>query len=170
MAHAQQPSLGDLARKVEAERAATPKTTVRTYTNADLTGDTSTEPAVTATGDGYVSKSLGKAVSADEIIDRSEAVAAGVERERQRPESYWRGRADFIRRNALNALALLTGLVEFAAKNSSDVAARHAAKVTLAEEALARYAKEWDELEASAAAAKAPLDWLGPRPAFTLVR
>ena len=68
-----QPSLGDLARRVEAERASGVRKATKTYTNANLAAEPASEAPPEPSG--YISATTGKAVSPEELIKRSQEIA-----------------------------------------------------------------------------------------------
>lgn len=157
--------LGDLAKRLEADRANRQKA-AKTYTNSDLghsVASSDAEPPAI----GYMSASLGKPVSAEEIIERSEAKLAAEARATQR-EELWRGRADFIRTEAARAQTRYEQLTAdaTASANPTSQSANSQEKRRI-QQMLDGLARQWDRLEASARGAKINLDWIGPRPNFS---
>jgi hypothetical protein len=86
-----EPNLAEIARQAEAAKATIPKAK-KSYTNADLNnGGLPPAPAAPATG--FMSASLGKPVSAEEMLKLSAAKDAAAQAQK-RPESFWVGQAD----------------------------------------------------------------------------
>jgi hypothetical protein len=156
-----QPPLGDIARKAEAAHATAKKAT-RTYTNADLGAPVTEAP----TAGGFMSESLGKPVSADELIERSQA-EVDQESGAALPEEHWRGRADFIRAEAARAHARSAQIKKDDSGNKF-AQANNAQQLRRIQEMLDGLASQWDKLEESAHVAKVNPDWIGPRPDFSM--
>lgn len=158
--------LGDLARKTEADRT-TGKKAAKTYTNADLgqaAASAGAEPATT----GFMSASLGKPVTAEEIVERSQAKVAADSGATQ-PEEHWRGRAEFIRTEAARAHTRYEQLTADATASANPtVQSANAQEKRRLQQMLDGLARQWDRLEESARVAKINLDWIGPRPNFSL--
>ena len=158
--------LGDLARRTEADRTAGKKA-AKTYSNADL-GETAVTAGAEPVTAGYMSASLGKPVTAEEIIERSQAKVAADSGATQ-PEEHWRGRADFIRTEAARAHARYEQLSGDATAASSLVAqSSNAQEKRRIQQMLDGLARQWDRLEESARVAKINPDWIGARPNFSL--
>jgi hypothetical protein len=156
--------LGDLARQAEAAKA-TVKKAKKTYTNADLSTDRRGEPAQTpaAPPAGFVSKSLDKVVTPEEMLARSEAKA-----EAEKPkesEQAWRERAESLRRQMVEVQQRITVLTAHP-PDASEPAARKAndVQVDIARQALDGLKKKWAKFESDAVERKVPSAWLDPRP------
>jgi hypothetical protein len=159
------PSIGEVA-KQSAEQRAAGKPATKVYTNADLVRDPRDAASPAATGEapaagGYISKSTGKALSAEEIIANSQEK---LRRDSAKmDESYWRRQA-----------ASLTAELERARKDvdvlatapiprtvvMQQIAARELEK---ARKVLADLEHRWTRLEESARYANAPKAWLEPQ-------
>ena len=159
------PSLADLARQAEAVKATTPMAK-KTYTNASLSPDSRGEPApAPEPATGFVSSTLGKLVTAEEIIARSEEkidLATG----KALPEEYWRGRAASMRTQIEPLQKRMTTLTKpHAARDASPGAtARNELEVAKVRQGLDGLMKQWAAFEESARVASIPSDWLDPRP------
>ena len=159
-------SLGELARHTEAASATTRKAK-KTYTNGDLLPVSGGEPASTATTEGYVSKTLGAPVTAEEMVVRS---VDKIEKDvvAQQKEDVWRSRADAVR---LQIEKLQTRVAALTKPNPARDAipaavARNEAEVNSARAALDGLRQQWARLEDAARTAKIPSPWLEPRPQF----
>lgn len=157
-----QPPLAELARKVEAERAA-PKKPARTYTNADLASmPVLPPPPSPLPPPGFVSATLDKPVSAEEVVKRSEEIIAG--RQENMGEEHWRGRASFVRVQIEKQQDRLATLSKPNPDRHEAAEARNKAEIAKVQKNLDALIKKWDELEESAGYAKIPTGWLDPRP------
>jgi hypothetical protein len=159
------PSLGEVARQSEANKA-TVKKAKKTYTNADLSAVPDSTPAPAATpSTGFVSKTLDKPVNAEEIIARSEEK---VEQDALKKESEpnWRKRAETIRSEMARVAARLVALSRpsEARDNNPAAAARHAAEVSKYQQGRDALKQDWARLEEAARNLKVPSAWLEPRP------
>jgi hypothetical protein len=168
-AHAQQqvtPPLAEVARQAEAAKP-TVKKAKKTYTNADLSTDRRGEPSAPPPASGFVSKSLGTAVPAEEMLARSEAKAEGEEVAKESEES-WRSQAMSLRKQVETLQSSLAALSVPNELNDSNPAIRKSrdADILNTREALDRLKKRWSRLEASATERKIPQAWLEPRPQF----
>lgn len=161
-----QPLLAEVARQAEAARPTAKKAT-RSYTNANLKRSPPPEPAAPASSAGYVSAMLGRLVTPDEMVQRSQEVVAEKWGGSQ-PEEHWRGRADSIRFQAGALQARLTDLtLPNTVRDSNPAAKRESdAETTRVRQGLAGLMKQWARLEESARVADVPDAWLGPRPRF----
>ncbi|MEO7157127.1 MAG: hypothetical protein ABI039_06175 [Vicinamibacterales bacterium] len=162
-----QASLAEVARKAETAKATTRRAT-KIYTNASLSAvPTDDAPVAPAAGAIFESRSLGKSVSAEEMVARSEDK---VEKDNaaQQSEPDWRNRAASLRkqlddmRSRISALTVPNALTEAnpTLKKSNDL------DVANARRALDGLRKQWERLEVSASEAKIPSAWLDPRPQF----
>jgi hypothetical protein len=169
-ARAQQPSapsLAEVARQAEAAKPTIKKAT-KTYTNASLGAVPQDQPAPVAQqpSTGFESKSLGKVVSAEEMIVRSEKKVES-DRVTEQSEPNWRGRAASLRKQIdemqqrLSALSISNPLTEGNPALKKD----HELDVAKARQALGGLQKQWAALEVSASEAKVPSEWLDPKPA-----
>ena len=157
-----QPSLGDLARQVEAERASGVRKATKTYTNANLAvvpaNEAPPEPS------GYISATTGKPVSPEELIKRSEAIAE-EESAVKVPESYWRQQGTYLHSEFARAQGLLDNLKKAPPSSTSLPAqARYENELNKVRQMIAGLEKQWDRLEASARQAKINMEWIGARP------
>lgn len=160
-----QPSLGDLARQTEAAKAAASKAK-KTYTNADLPDEAVSEPAPAAEPEAtFMSETLGKAVTAEEIIALSEEVVDQASGKAQ-PEEYWRNRADSLRGQIARLTTRMTALTKPNPTRDANAAAaaRNEAEVAKVQQGLNSLMKQWETFEESARVAKVPTEWLDPRP------
>lgn len=160
------PPLGDLAKKVEADRT-TGKKAGRKFTNADLgqpeAASDAASPAV-----GIASASAGKPAASEPVVQQGESKVT-AEPGATQPEEHWRGRADFIRTEAARAHARYEQLVGDAAASANPSArSSNAQEKQRIQQMLDGLAKQWDRLEESARMAKISLDWIGARPNFSL--
>jgi hypothetical protein len=160
------PSLGEIARQAEAAKA-TVKKAKKTYTNADLSAIPSDTPPAAAAppSTGFVSKTLDKPLTAEEIITRSEE-KVDQDNLKKESEPHWRKRAEMIRSEMARVEARLVSLSrpsEARDKNPA-AAARHAAEVSKYQQGRDALKQDWAKLEEAARVAKIPHDWLNPRP------
>jgi hypothetical protein len=161
------PPLAEVARQAEAARATTRKAK-KTYTNSDLGKDPRGEPATTsAPASGFVSKTLGKAVPAEEMVSRSDAKAESEEIAKESEET-WRMRAGAVR---MQVDRLRERLIELATPNSlrdgsSTLKAANDNEIANVRTALVSVRKQWARLEAAALEVKIPIAWVEPQPVF----
>lgn len=163
-AQSTQPSLGEVARQTEARRSAVTRA-AKIFTNADLKGEPmAAEPsneAAAAPAGGYVSKSTGQPVSADEMVEASlKKLEIG---QAKMDERYWRREAESLRlqlESAREKAASYQGAPAAPSVALQRVAAKQRAQ---AEEALAQLEKRWTALEESARYAQVPPAWLQPQ-------
>jgi hypothetical protein len=162
------PPLGDVARQAEAAKSSVKKAK-KTYTNSDLSADTRGEAArpAAAASSGFESKTLGKAVAAEEIVARSDAKAEAAAIA-QESEEAWRKRATAIRqqvdriRSRLSELTTPNKLTE----ESPILKAAVTAELRNTRAALVSLRAQWARLEASARENKISMAWLEPAPQF----
>lgn len=161
----QEPSLGDLARRIEAARAQ-PAQASRIYTNADLVKAPEPPPPATP-GGAFMSESLGKPVTAEEIVSRSEEKVAQDEIAAQ-SEAQWRQRAESVRMQLTPLLSRLQSLqVPNSARDANPSAkARQESQIRNVQTGISGLEKQWTSLEQSARGVKIPMQWLEPRPVF----
>ena len=159
------PSLAELARQAEAAKATTSKAK-KTYTNADLSTDPRSEPApAAAPATGFMSGTLGKPVSAEEIIARSEEVVDQASGKAQ-SEEQWRARAESMRTQIQKLQKRKTALTKpnEAREANAGARARNDAEVVKVQQGLDGLRKQWATFEESARVARIPTAWLDPRP------
>ena len=150
-------SLGAVAQQEEARRAEV-KQPAKAYSNADVPGSPSGH--ATTSGDegappqGYVSKSTGKVMTADEMVNSSKALLSDQEEKANEP--YWRDRAKGIRAEVEKARALVDVLSK--AENVDSPTQAEALKKARAvmEQAEARLAR----FETQAEVARIPKAWI----------
>ena len=163
------PPLAEVARQAEAAKA-TARKAKKTYTNSDLSADPRHQPdpapaPAAAPAAGFVSKTSGKTVPAEEMIAASEAKAeeATVAKE---SEETWRMRAASLRKQVDEMRARIEQLTapdplrdeNPVLKRTNDV------EIVNARAALEGLRKQWTRLEASARELKVPDAWLDPKP------
>lgn len=158
-------SLGEVARQAEAAQT-TVRKAKKTYTNADLGAEAQREAAEAAPTIGFISSALGKPVTAEEMVARSQAKVDEATRIAQ-PQEHWRQRAESIRIQITKVQARLTPLMKPNEARSANpaAAARHEAEIANVQKALDGLNRQWAALETSASEARIPSDWLEPRPA-----
>ena len=167
-ASAQQPPgplpLGDVARL--AEPTAASKKAKKTYTNADLSPDPKAKQEPTQDSAGFMSSALGKVVSAEEMIERSEEKVTAEQRA-EIPEPQWRARAESIRGQIAKLQTRMAALTKPNDTRDANAGAkgRNDAEVAKVQQGLAAVTKQWATLEESARAVRIPSEWLDPRPA-----
>jgi len=162
-AQSTEPNLAEVARQAEAAKATIPKAK-KSYTNADLSAG-GLPPAPPAPAGGFTSKSLGKEVSAEEMLKLSQAKSAADETTK-RPESYWVGQANGIRQLVDK---LSTRLVE--AKNrpknpNANLQKMSEQEAAMIQDQIEKTKKKWAGLEDDARTAKINMAWLSPPPKF----
>ncbi len=169
-AYAQQqapPSLGEVARQAEAAKATTRKAK-KTYGNSDLKAVPGSAPAAPAApSEGFVSKSLGKAVPADEMVARSEEKVSDDDVPKE-SEADWRQRAASMRSQIANLQERLTSSTKPNPTRDANAAAKSRNDTVVAniQSGLDSLVKSWARLEDAARGAKIPTAWLEPRPQF----
>lgn len=171
-AHAQQPStpsLGEVARQAEAAKATTRKAK-KTYGNSDLKAVPSSAPAAPAAPaatEAFFSKGLGKPVSAEEMVARSDEGVANEEVAKE-SETDWRQRAASMRSQIDKLQDRLAALTKPNAARDANAAAksRNDTVVANTQSGLDSLTKSWARFEEAARVAKIPTAWLEPRPQF----
>lgn len=162
------PPLGDVAREAEAAKA-TARKAKKTYTNADLTADPRGEsaPAAPPPSNGFMSASLGRVVTPEEVLKRSEEKAEkdAVTKE---PEEQWRNRAESIRKQVAELQKRRDDLrMPSALRDGNPISKlQNDREIANADRGLEALQRQWDRLEASAKDQKANPAWLEPRPRF----
>lgn len=160
-----QPSLVEVARQAEAAKASTTKAK-KTYTNADLSKDNRGEPApvpAAAPPPGFMSSTLGKPVSADEIVARSEETVDQASGKAQ-SEEHWRGRAESLRTQIEKLQTRMTALTKpnEARDANPGAKARSEAEIAKVQQGLNALMKQRETFEESARVAKIPPEWIQP--------
>lgn len=172
-AYAQQqapPSLGEVARQAEAAKA-TIRKAKKTYGNSDLKAVPSSAPAApagpAAPTEGFVSKSLGKAVPAEEVVALSEEKVSHDE-VRKESEADWRQRAASMRIQIDKLQERLAALTKPNPARDANAAATSRNNIVVAnlQSGLDSLTKSWARFEEAARVAKIPSAWLEPRPQF----
>ena len=169
-AHAQQqapPSLGEVARQAEAAKATTRKAK-KTYGNSDLKAVPSSAPAAPAAPtESFVSKSLGKAVPAEEMVALSEEKVSNDEVPKE-SEADWRQRAASMRIQIDKLQERLAALTKPNPARDANAAATSRNNIVVAnlQSGLDSLTKSWARFEEAARVAKIPSAWLEPRPQF----
>jgi len=160
--------LAEVARQAEAAKPAVKKAT-KSYTNANLTADSRGEPAPAppAPDSGFVSKSLGKPVSAEEMVTRSEAKVESDVLAKQ-SEDDWRKRSSSLRKQVEDMQSRIAELSVPNALTDSNPALKkdNDNNIANARAALEDLKTRWTRLEASALKVKIPLAWIQPQPSF----
>jgi len=163
-------SLADLARQEEARRATSKS--VKSFSNADLQpGEVASPaapvaPAAAEAAGCYTSISLGRCISADEMLGQIKKAEQG------RFESTWRTRAGRIRIQVARLQADIdayTTIVEDSRRLESERAAA-ALKLVATVSAMRDQEGLWHVLEKEAVAAELPHAWLAPAPTFANTR
>ena len=166
-------SLGDVARK-EAERRATAKKAVKSFSNADLApaevSNPSTAPAATdavaatAAADTQAKPATGSPAGEPTAAATKEQPAAPQEQK----EAEWRANADALRHSIQKAQADYTKTTAVAADTSRSPGERAGTARVAAQQAksLESLERRWQRLEKQAEALKVPREWLDPRPIF----
>ena len=163
-------SLGELARQEEARRSSGSKS-VKTLSNADLKpGDTVSPAAIEAPAlpaNCYMSRSLGRCITADEMIAKS--VTGTFTREVAPHEQKWRQDAAQIRSQIERTLASIATLEAVAADQRRAASDRNSAEQALlaARRALTALERSWEKFEIHAGTQRIPRAWLEPLPPLT---
>ena len=158
-----EPTIGEVARR-NAERQRTTKPATRVYSNADLK-PVPDRSSSTATADvpagGYISKSTGEAVSAEEIVARSQEKLA--RNNANMGESFWRREAASLRSELERARREVDTLST--APKPQTIAMQRIAGRELEkwQRVLAGLEQRWERLEDSAHYANVPKAWLEPQ-------
>lgn len=160
-----QPNLAEIARQAEAAKPSAPRAK-KIYTNADLSaGGLAPAPAPAAADAGFVSSSLGKPVSAEEMLKLSNAKAA-ADQKRKEPDEYWIGQAAGIKRQVENLTARLEELKGRQKNPNATVQKKTEQDLAMAQQQLERFKKRWADLEEAGRTAKINMALLSPPPAF----
>ena len=160
-------TLADVARKEEARRAAV-KAPSKVYSNASLKpGEVSlTSLAADEEEPCYMSASLKKCVSADEMLARTSKNVANDELKKKEPT--FRGAAQALRERIDKAQAEVTTMSATAADQNRSAAERKVAAQRVADRQkdLESLEKQWRKLETDAGKMAIPREWLEPIPKF----
>jgi len=163
-AQSSQPDLAAIARAAEAARPSLPKAK-KTYTNADLKPDV-IQPAVAAAPPvGFMSDSLDKPVSAEELLALSEAKDAADTKQRE-PDQYWVGQASRIRSQVDHLSPRLQELQGRQKNPNAVLQKRTEQEIAMIQQQLEGFRKRWAGLEEAARMAKINLALISPPPAF----
>lgn len=166
-------SLGDVARK-EAERRATAKKAVKSFSNADLNpseisnpsaAPATTEAAANSTADNQAKPATGSpATETNAAATAKEQPAAPKDQK----ESEWRTNADALRHSIEQAQTEYAKLAATAADTSRSPGERASTARLVAQQARAveRLERRWEQFEKQAEELKVPREWLAPRPVF----
>ncbi len=160
-------SLGDVARQEEARRAVATKP-VKTLSNADLSPAAIGQPAdATPAQSCYVSKSLGRCVSAEDMVATSNA---GVVTKANAPfEDTWRRDSKSLRLQLETARRAVTVLEATVADEERSPGERKVAAkaLTAAQQAVAGFERQWEKLERTASNQQIPREWIEPIPTLS---
>ena len=160
-----QPSLAEIARQAEAAKP-TIKKAKKSYTNADLGPGGLPPAAPAAPPSGYVSKTLGKEVPPDEMLQRSEKQVEEQAKADALPETRWRERAQRLRSDVEGAQARLSRLTSRPPNANVTMQERADKEIAAIRTGLNTLRTQWIALEQDARTAKIPMDWLAPVPQF----
>lgn len=159
------PTIGEVAQQ-NAERQRTAKAATKVYTNADLkpvpgVSTSIAPPADVPVAGGYVSKSSGKAVSAEEIIANSREKLSRDNA--NMGESYWRRQAAGVRSELEHARQEVETLSTAPRPQSVAMQRIAARELEKWQRVLADLEQRWERLEDSAHYANVPKAWLEPQ-------
>ena len=158
-------TLADVARKEEARRAAV-KAPSKVYSNANLkAGEVSlTSLAADEEEPCYMSASLNKCVSADEMLAITSKNVANAELKKKEPT--FRSAAQALRERIDKAQAEVATMSATAVDQKRSAAERAVAKQRIADRQtdLASLEKQWLKLEKDAEKMAVPREWLEPIP------
>jgi DNA repair exonuclease SbcCD ATPase subunit len=158
------PDLAAIARQAEAAKASAPKAK-KTYTNADL-GPDGMPPAAEATPQtGFMSSSLGRPVSAEEMLELSKAKVAEDVKQNE-PDEAWIAQAAAIRRQVEKLAPRLAELKSREKSPNATMQQRADQQIADIEKQIEGFKKRWAGLEDAARTAKVSLALLMPAPAF----
>jgi DNA repair exonuclease SbcCD ATPase subunit len=158
-----EPNLAEIARQAEAAKGTIPKAK-KSYSNADLSAaGLPPEPAMPSRG--FMSTSLGKPVSAEEMLKLSEAKAAAEVRKNQ-PQEYWVGQANIIRRSVEKVMPRLAELKGRQKNPNAQLQKRAEQEVASIQSQLENAKARWARLEEAARVAKINMGWVSPPPPF----
>jgi hypothetical protein len=158
-----QPGLAEVARQAEAAKPTAPKAK-KSYTNADLSPG-GLPPAPVEPSSGFMSSSLGKPVSAEEMLKLSEAKAAADVKQKQ-PDEYWIGQATAIRRQLEKMTPRLATLRSRDKNPNASVQQRADQEIQMIQQQMESLRKRWAGLEDEARTAKVSMALLMPPPVF----
>lgn len=159
--------IAEVARQAEAAKG-TAKKAKKTYTNASLSADPRGEPAPAPAANGsFVSKSLGKPVSAEEMVTRSVEKVEGDVLAKQSEED-WRKRSSSLRKQVEDMQSHIAALTTPNALTDSNPVLKkdNDNNITNARAAVEDLKTRWTRLEAAALKVKIPLAWIQPPPQF----
>ena len=160
-------TLADVARKEEARRAAV-KAPSKVYSNADLKRDDASLSSLAPAEEEpcYMSASLKKCVSADEMLARTSKNVANDELKKKEPT--FRGAAQALRERIDKAQAEMATMSATAADQKRSAAERAVAAQRVADRQkdLETLEKQWLKLETDAGKMAIPREWLEPIPKF----
>ena len=163
-------SLADVARAEEARRAQAPKSK-KVYSNVDLgpggVPEPAPESAAAATGGPcYMSKSEGKCVTPEAMVEKSEAVTPTPEPPNAPSETLVRQQADNVRAELTRIQQDLDALAAQAANESLAPAKRQLAQeqLELQRPTLTGLQRRWARLERQIKDFKLPHAWIEPVP------
>ncbi len=163
-AQSAEPDLAAIARQAEAAKTTAPKAK-KTYTNADLGAGGVPRADTKPPAEGFMSSTLGKPVSAEEMLERSEAKAAEDQRTKL-PDEYWIGQATAIRKQAEKMVPRLAELKARKPNPNAALQKRADQERAMLQDQIDSLKKKWSGLEAEARTAKANLALISPPPAF----
>jgi len=158
-----EPDLAAIARQAEAAKASAPKAK-KSYTNADL-GAGGVPPAPVELGEGFMSSSLDKPISAEEMLLRSEAKAE-AELKDKAPDEVFIKQAAAIRRQVEKLAPSLSELKSRPKSPDAERQKRVDQQIADIERQMEGFRKRWAGLEAEARTTKVSLAVLMPAPAF----
>ena len=159
------PSLAEIAREAEAAKTTTKKAK-KSYTNASLGADALPPPAPAAPPTGYVSKTLDKPVSPEEILQRSEQQVEAQAKAEAPTEEHWRKRAERIRSDVDGAQGRLSRLLGRPENPNPTLQQRAEKEIAAIRTGMNTLRTQWTALEQEARDAKIDLSWLGSAPQF----
>lgn len=158
-------TLADVAQKEEARRAEV-KVPSKAYSNADLKPGEVSLTSLAAAGEEpcYMSASLKKCVSADEMLAITSKNVANAELKKKEPT--FRGAAQALRERLEKVNAELTTMSVTAADQNRSSAERAVAASRVADRQadLESLSKQWLRLEKDAEKMAIPHEWLEPNP------
>jgi hypothetical protein len=149
-------SLGEVARQAEAAKPSVKKAK-KIYTNADLGAEAQREAAEAVPATGFMSGALGKPVTAEEMVARSQEKVDEATRAAQ-PEEHWR-QARGTSPRADREAAVSPGRFDEAergTKRQPGAQARQDAEIAKVQAGLDGLNRQWTALEESAREARIP--------------
>jgi len=164
-----QPSLADVARQAEAARdRGAVKKARKAYTNKDLGATPAVATSEPSTG--FVSKTTGQEVSAEELVKRGEQQVAEQQPPQGPPEATWRQRAKYIRDQVDTTKTRLNKYLHLP-ENPDPAQQRKVQNAIVAmRTSLTELENRWSALEKSASENKADPSWIAPPPDFSQVQ